>query len=39
MAAYLDYLSLRYAIRLHFLPTYYAIGPLHRQPNTYPNLS
>jgi len=38
MAAYLDYLSLRYAIRLHFLPTYHALGPPRSQPNTHPNL-
>ena len=38
MAAYLDYLSLPYAIRLHFLPTYHALGPPHSQPNTYSNL-
>jgi len=38
MAAYLDYLSLRYAIRLHFLPTYHALGPPHSQPNTHSNL-
>jgi len=38
MAAYLDYLSLRYAIRLHFVPTYHALGPPRSQPNTHSNL-
>jgi len=38
MAVYLDYLSLRYAIRLHFLNTYHALGPPRSQPNTHSNL-
>jgi ribonuclease HI len=38
MAAYLDYLSLRYAIRLHFLPSYHALGPPRSQANTRSNL-
>ena len=38
MAAYLDYLSLRYAICLHFLLTYHTLGPPHSQPNTHSNL-
>ena len=38
MASYLNYLSLRYAIRLHFLPTYHALGPPRSQPNTHSNL-
>ena len=38
MAAYLDYLSLRYAIRLHFLPSYHALGPPRGQANTHSNL-
>jgi hypothetical protein len=38
METYLDYLSLRYAIRLHFLPTHHALGPPHEQPDTHANL-
>jgi len=38
MEAYLDYLSLRYAIRLHFLPTYHALGQPSPDPTTHPNL-
>jgi ribonuclease HI len=38
MEAYLDYLSLQYAIRLHFLPTYHALGPPCDQPKTHGNL-
>ena len=38
MEEYLDYLSLRYAIRLHFLPTDHALGPSHDQLNTYASL-
>jgi len=39
METYLDYLLLRYAIRLHFLPTHHTVGPLREQPNTHANLS
>jgi len=38
MAAYLDYLSLQYAICPHFLPTHHILGPARSQPNTYSNL-
>jgi hypothetical protein len=38
MEVYLDYLSLRYAIRLHFLPANHALGPLRSEPNTHANL-
>jgi ribonuclease HI len=38
MEVYLDYLSLRYAIRLHFLPTYHALGPPCDKPSTHANL-
>jgi len=38
MEAYLDYLSLRYAIRLHFLPTHHALGPTRDLPDTRTNL-
>ena len=38
MEAYLDYLSLRNAIRLHFLPTHHALRPPHGQPNTHASL-
>jgi len=38
MEAYLDYLSLRYATRLHFLPTHHALGPPYDQPNTHASL-
>jgi len=38
MEAYLDYLSLRYAIRLHFLPTHHALGPPRDLPDTRTNL-
>jgi len=34
LEAYLDYLSLRYAIRLHFLHSHHALCPPHDQPNT-----
>jgi ribonuclease HI len=37
MEAYLDYLSLRYAIRLHFLPAHHAVGPPRDQPGTRAN--
>jgi len=36
--AYLDYLSLRYAIYLHFLPFHHALGPPRAAPNTSPSL-
>jgi ribonuclease HI len=38
MEVYLDYLSLRYAIRLHFLPNYHALGPPCEQLKTHTNL-
>jgi len=38
MEAYLDYLSLRYAIRLHFLPTHHALEPPHDLADTRTNL-
>jgi ribonuclease HI len=38
MEIYLDYLSLRYAIRLHFLPSHHAVGPPSDKPNTHTNL-
>jgi len=38
MEAYLDYLSLRYAIRLHFLPLHHALGPPRALPDTHSNL-
>jgi len=38
MEKYLDYLPLRYVIRLHFLPTHHALGPPGEQPNTHANL-
>jgi hypothetical protein len=38
MDALLDYLSLRYAIRLHFLPPHHTLGPPRGQPNTHTNL-
>jgi len=38
MEAYLDYLSLQYAIRLHLLPPYHAFGPPCDQPSTHTNL-
>ena len=38
MEAYLDYLSLRYTIRLHFLPANHALGPPRGQPNTHASL-
>jgi len=38
MEAYLDYLSLRYAIRLHFLTQYHALGLLRALSDTHPNL-
>jgi ribonuclease HI len=34
MEAYLDYLSLRFAIRLHFLPACHATGPPRHHPDT-----
>jgi len=34
LEAYLDYLSLQYAIQLHFLPSHHALGPPRDQPNT-----
>jgi len=38
MEAYLDYLSLRYAIRYHFLSTHHALGPPYDQLNTHASL-
>ena len=38
MEAYLDYLSLRYAIRLHFLPDHHALGRPHPDQTTCNNL-
>ena len=38
LEAYLDYLSLRYAIRLHFLPSHHALGPPRAALNTTPSL-
>jgi len=38
MEAYLDYLSLRYAIRLHFLPQHHALGPPQALSETHANL-
>jgi len=38
MEAYLDYLSLRYAIRLHFLPQHHAPGLPRALTDTHPNL-
>jgi len=38
MEAYLDYLSLRFAIRLHFLPTHHALGPPRPCQTTHHNL-
>jgi len=38
MEAYLDHLSLRYAIRPHFLPPHHALGPPRSQPNTHASL-
>jgi len=38
METYLDYLSLRYAIRLHFLPSHHALRPPRDQPKTHANL-
>lgn len=38
MEAYLDYLSLRFAIRLHFLPSFQATGHPCHNPNTRPDL-
>ena len=38
METYLDYLSLRYANRLHFLPTHHALGTPPEQPSTHANL-
>jgi len=33
MEAYLDYLSLHFAIHLHFLPACHATGPTHQHPH------
>jgi len=38
MEAYLDYLSLRYAIQLHLLPTHHSLGPPRDLPDTLTNL-
>jgi len=38
LEAYLAYLSLRYAICLHFLPSHHALGPPRATPNTSPSL-
>jgi ribonuclease HI len=38
MKAYLDYLSLRYAIRLHFLPQHHILGPPRPSPHTRPDM-
>jgi len=38
LEAYLDYLSLRYAIWLHCLPTHHAWGPPYDQPNMHASL-
>jgi len=38
LEAYLDYLSLRYAICLHFLPSHHVLGPPRAAPNTSPSL-
>jgi len=38
MEVYLDYLSLKYAIRLHFLPQHHALGPPQALTETHPNL-
>ena len=38
MEAYLDYLSLRFAIRLHFLPAHHALGRPHADDKTRNNL-
>ena len=38
LEAYLDYLSLRYTIHLHFLPSHHALGPPRAAPNTSPSL-
>jgi ribonuclease HI len=38
MEAYLDYLSLRFAIRLHFLPSHHALGRPHADPTTHNHL-
>jgi len=38
MEAYLDYLSLCFAIRLHFLPSHHEIGPPRHHPNMRPDL-
>ena len=37
LRAYLDYLSLRYAIRLCFLPSHHTLGPLRAAKNMPPN--
>jgi len=39
LEAYLNYLSLRYTIRLHFLPFHHALGPPQATPNTSPSLT
>ena len=38
LEAYLDYLSLWYAIRLHFLPSHHTLGPPRAAQNMPPNL-
>jgi ribonuclease HI len=38
MEAYLDYLSLRFAIRLHFLPAHHALGRPCEDPTTHSHL-
>jgi len=38
LKAYLDYLSLRYAIHLHFLPSHHVLGLPRAAPNTSPSL-
>jgi ribonuclease HI len=38
MEAYLDYLSLRFAIRLHFLPSHHALGRPRADPTTHNHL-
>jgi len=38
LEAYLDYLSLQYTIRLHFLPQHHTLGPPQALSETHPNL-
>jgi len=38
LESYLDYMSLRYAIRLHFLPSHHALSTPQAAENTSPNL-